>query len=55
MSEYSNDGIMLMGEEILYCEIDGHGIELITSNGYRLTYYASDGGYSTWHIDLEEE
>lgn len=43
----------LQGKIIKSIDIDGHGILLATEDGYRLEYWASDGGYSSWSIEQE--
>ena len=45
----------LIGKTIQEIEITGYGITLITTDGIRLEYGASDGGYSSWEITKDEE
>lgn len=45
----------LKGKVIKSIELDGHGILLVTEDGYCLDYHASDGGYSSWSIKREGE
>lgn len=37
-----------VGKTIKRIAVDGYGVELITEDGCRLDYAASDGGYSTF-------
>ena len=45
----------LDGKTIKSIEADGFEITITTEDGSVLTYYASDGGYSSWDITKEEE
>ena len=44
----------LIGKTIQEIEITGYGITLVTTDGMRLEYNASDGGYSSWTIEKDE-
>ena len=44
----------LIGKTIQEIEINGYGITLVTTDGIRLEYGASDGGYSSWNISKAE-
>lgn len=44
----------LIGKTIQEIEITGFGITLVTTDGIRLEYGASDGGYSCWDISKDE-
>ena len=45
----------LVGKTIKRIEVDGFEIVITTEDGAVLTYYASDGGYSSWDITKEEK
>ena len=49
----------LIGKAIKSIEADGFEISITTEDGAVLTYYASDGGYSSWEVvnvaDKEKE
>ena len=38
----------LIGKTIKSIDVTGYGIVIITKDGYRFEYDASDGGYSSW-------
>ena len=44
----------MIGHTIEKLEVSGYGITLVTDNGLRFEYEASDGGYSTWYTYEEE-
>ena len=44
----------LIGKTIQEIEINGYGITIVTADGIRLEYGASDGGYSSWDINKDE-
>lgn len=41
---------ILIGKTIQEVQITGYGITIVTTDGIRLVYDASDGGYSSWVI-----
>lgn len=47
----SKQEAVLIGKEIEEIEITGYKVKLITTDGYTLTYWASDAGYSMWDIE----
>jgi hypothetical protein len=44
----------LLGKVIKEINLDGHGIWLMTEDGYCLDYWSSDGGYSSWELYKNE-
>ena len=44
-----------IGKTVTKAEVDGYGITLFFSDGTRFIYDASDGGYSTYIWEGEEE
>lgn len=40
----------LIGKTILSAEVDGFSIELVFDDGSTFSYFASDGGYSTYEF-----
>ena len=52
------DESLLIGKRIKDITVTGEYVELITDDGYRLIYDASDGGYSSYMVEklaLEED
>ena len=45
---------ILIGKTIKEVEVNGYGITLVTTDGIRLVYNASDGGYSSWVIGKDQ-
>lgn len=43
----------LIGKTIQEIEVNGYEVIIITTDGIRLEYGASDGGYSNWGISQE--
>ena len=41
----------LMNKTITGISVDGYGVTLITKDGLKFEYSASDGGYSCWSIE----
>ena len=44
----------LIGKTIKSVEVDGYGIEMHFADGTVFVYYASDGGYSNWEIEKDD-
>lgn len=45
----------LIGKTIKSIEADGFEITITTEDGAVLTYYSSDGGYSSWEVVNAED
>jgi hypothetical protein len=44
----------LIGKTIESVEVNGYGIEMRFTDGAVFVYYASDGGYSSWEIEKDD-
>lgn len=45
----------LVGKTIVEADINGYGIYIWFSDGFKFDYNASDGGYSSYELTDEEE
>ena len=50
MSYAEDTSRMLVGKTIAKAEITGFGVDLVFTDGTKLNYSASDGGYSSWNV-----
>ena len=45
----------LIGKIVKDIEVDGFGLEIVFTDGTKLVYAPSDGGYSSWDVVPPEE